>query len=81
MLEHASLLHVFVSLVLIGAAIVIRRLYLHPLSKFPGPALPALTSFYQFYMFWTHKEGDWYSELHEKYGTTEYPILVTRVHG
>lgn len=71
MLEHLSFLRIFLSLVLIGFAIVVRRLYWHPLSKFPGPALPALTSFYQFYIFWTHREGDWYSKLHEKYGITE----------
>ncbi|UPK92403.1 hypothetical protein LCI18_003338 [Fusarium solani-melongenae] len=68
MLEYLSFLRIFLSLVLIGVVIVIRRLYWHPLSKFPGPALPALTSFYQFYIFWTHQEGNWYSKLHEKYG-------------
>ncbi|RMJ16805.1 hypothetical protein CDV36_003522 [Fusarium kuroshium] len=58
MLEQISFLRILLSLVLIGVVIVIRRLYWHPLSKFPGPALPALTSFYQFYIFWTHEEGN-----------------------
>ncbi|KEZ40170.1 hypothetical protein SAPIO_CDS9220 [Scedosporium apiospermum] len=68
MLDHLSThLNVPLSIVLIGLIFVLKRLYFHPLSKFPGPTLPSLSSFYQFYIFWTRREGDWYSELHEKY--------------
>ncbi|KAM4060578.1 cytochrome p450 [Hirsutella rhossiliensis] len=68
MLEHLSCLHISLSLGLIVLLFLVRRLYWHPLSQFPGPVLPALTSFYQFYMFWTGQEGEWYSKLHEQYG-------------
>ncbi|KAI9802539.1 MAG: hypothetical protein M1833_001611 [Piccolia ochrophora] len=49
---------------------VIHRLFLHPLSKVPGPKLAALTYLYQFYFnivagsrFYAHVE-----KLHERYG-------------
>lgn len=48
--------------------ILVKRVYWHPLSRFPGPILPATTSFYQFYILRTGKEGPWYRSLHEKYG-------------
>ena len=53
------------------AALAIYRIYLHPLSKFPGPRLAAATHYYAAYVdLWkdgamvTHLE-----ELHKIYGT------------
>ncbi|KAL8660628.1 MAG: hypothetical protein Q9202_006373 [Teloschistes flavicans] len=48
--------------------ILLRKIFWHPLSQFPGPILPATTSLYQFSKFWTHQEGQWYRQLHQKYG-------------
>ncbi|KAK0742081.1 cytochrome P450 [Apiosordaria backusii] len=49
----------------------IRRLYFHPLSKFPGPKLAALTLWYEFY--WNViKQGQlmWrIQEMHKQYGS------------
>lgn len=50
--------------------VVIYRLYFHPLSKFPGPKLAALTSLYEFY--YNVVLGGRYlweiERMHEKYG-------------
>jgi len=50
--------------------LVIYRLHFHPLAKFPGPKLTAVTSFYEFYHD-VFKRGKfmWQIEaMHEKYG-------------
>lgn len=59
---------VFGILLLIWLAIY--RLYLHPLAKFPGPKLAALSRWYEFYynvirggLFWREIE-----KMHEQYG-------------
>jgi hypothetical protein len=52
------------------AAVVIRRLYFSPLSKFPGPKLAAATLWYEFY-FNIIRGGKFMWEIermHEKYG-------------
>ena len=64
----------FLSVIFSLVVFLLKRVYWHPLSKFPGPILPATTSFYQFYVLWTGKEGHWYRSLHQKYGTL--PVLV-----
>ena len=53
---------------LVGLAVY--RLYLHPIAKFPGPKLAALSKWYEFYyevvcrgQFTFHIQ-----ELHKKYG-------------
>ncbi|KAH8812293.1 cytochrome P450 [Xylogone sp. PMI_703] len=51
-----------------GAVLLLRRIYFHPLSAFPGPKLAAATSFVQFYILWIGREKSWYPELHKKYG-------------
>lgn len=61
----------FLSIVLAASVFfLIRRVYWHPLSRFPGPILPAVTSFYQFGILWKGQEGPWYRSLHQEYGTT-----------
>lgn len=46
------------------------RLFLHPLSKFPGPKLAAISNWYEFY--WdVVRQGDFtrhIQDLHKKYG-------------
>lgn len=51
-------------------ALGVYRLYLHPLAKFPGPKLAALTFNYEFY-YNAIKKGSFIfatQELHKKYG-------------
>lgn len=51
-------------------ALVVYRLYFHPLSKFPGPKLAAATRLYDFY-YSVLKDGmfTWQLEkMHKKYG-------------
>jgi hypothetical protein len=55
-----------------AVSLSIYRLYLSPLSKFPGPKLAALTLWYEFY-YDVVKEGrySWeIAEMHKKYGRT-----------
>ena len=49
---------------------IILRLYFHPLSKFPGPRIAALTRWYEFYHD-VLRDGTYvkyYPELHKKFG-------------
>jgi hypothetical protein len=53
-----------------AVSLSIYRLYLSPLSKFPGPRLAALTLWYEFY-YDVIKEGRYtweIAEMHKKYG-------------
>lgn len=46
------------------------RLWFSPIAAFPGPLLPRLTFWYEFYYDWV-KTGKYYlriQEMHEKYG-------------
>ncbi len=54
------------------AAIATYRLFFHPLSKFPGPKLGALTFCYEFYHDVLPHTGQYMwkiKQLHEEYGT------------
>lgn len=56
----------------------IYRITLHPLAKFPGPILAALTYKYEFY-FDGIKGGQYLNEivrLHQIYGTNDYSLSV-----
>ena len=70
----AKLLKLFISLsailVINCIGLAIYRLYFHPLAKFPGPKLAAITTWYEFY--WdVIKDGKFtfhIHDLHKKYG-------------
>ncbi len=70
------------------AALAVYRLYLHPLAKFPGPRLAAVTSWYEGY-YEIVKNGQYsrqISNLHDQYGTacqsfaSVWPLLLTCHH-
>lgn len=71
------ILSLFLSLYLISLAAY--RFYLHPLARFPGPKLAALSKWYEFYyevvckgQFTFHIQ-----DLHRKYGSHP-PALASR---
>ena len=50
------------------------RLYLHPLAKFPGPKIAAVTSFYEGYyeIVLKGQYSKQISKLHDQYGTLQF---------
>lgn len=65
--------------------LVIYRLYIHPLSAFPGPKLAAVTSWYEAYyeIVLKGQYSPQISKLHDQYGsqspraTTHFLALLT----
>jgi hypothetical protein len=58
------------SFVLYVAGLYIYRLFLHPLAKFPGPKLAAISTWYEYYWDGIHR-GQYIfriKEMHERYG-------------
>ena len=75
---RATALNNFENLILVAVVwivgFIITRLYFHPLSKFPGPRVAALTRWYEFYHD-VLRDGTYvkyYPELHNKLG--EYSL-------
>lgn len=65
---------VFVSYTVYLIGLAIHRLYLSPITKFPGPKLAALTRWYEFYyeVVLRGKFSDHITELHKIYGKLIY---------
>ena len=61
-----------VSTVLYSITLVIYRLFLHPLARFPGPKLAAATKWYEFYYDVVKKDGGTYmyeiDRMHQTFG-------------
>jgi hypothetical protein len=73
-MQDSSTLLAIAALALFGWAISVSvyRLFFHPLAKFPGPKLAALTTWYEgFYDVIAHKGRFTFelAALHKKYGT------------
>ena len=69
-LNNSEILGLVAVICIVG--FIIERLYLHPLSKFPGPRTAALTRWYEFYHD-VLRDGTYvkyYPELHKKFGDT-----------
>ena len=62
------------------AALCIYRLFLHPLAKYPGPKLAALSNWYEFY-YDVVQQGKFtfhIQELHKIYGKSHTLLLSLR---
>lgn len=67
---------VVVAIVIYAATLGVYRLFLHPLARFPGPKLAALTRYYEAY-YDLIQNGQYtfkIAKLHEKYGTILFPF-------
>ncbi|RLM00574.1 hypothetical protein CFD26_108442 [Aspergillus turcosus] len=65
---HKVALYGVISLVVYTAAVIVHRLYFHPLAKFPGPFLGRITNLYMLYHSWKGDEHLDMLRCHEKYG-------------
>lgn len=49
-------------------AVIIYRIWFHPLAKYPGPLLGKITSFYDFFVAYGERRAQNFGYMHEKYG-------------
>ncbi|KIM46010.1 hypothetical protein M413DRAFT_300447 [Hebeloma cylindrosporum] len=61
---QTTLLFIFIIINLCNVLIIIRRVFFHPLSAFPGPRLAAATTFYKIY-FEVIKGGELLGRIHQ----------------
>lgn len=76
--SHPTLLLVFITINLCNVLIIIRRLFFHPLSAFPGPRLAAATTFYKMY-FEVIKGGELLGRIHQLHVLYGGPFFSTDV--
>ena len=73
-----NVLHFLVLGVAYPVLLVIYRLTLHPLAKYPGPRIAAATKWYEFYYDCIKGGGGLFSyeidRMHEYYGTVQDPM-------
>lgn len=63
------------SIILYFASVIIYRLLLHPLARFPGPRLAAITRYYEGY-YDVVQNGQYtfrIAEMHKQYGNSPSP--------
>jgi hypothetical protein len=53
-----------------GIGLVVYRLFLSPISRFPGPKLAATTEWYEFY-FQLVKDGQWGNQVKRMHDVSE----------
>lgn len=71
----------FVVIPIYFVALAFYRLYIHPLSKYPGPKLAAVSSLYRAY-HQTWRDGrlvEQLTHLHELYGKLFFPLFIYRL--
>jgi hypothetical protein len=79
LLSHSPAVDAAIAAIIYCVCLAVYRLYFHPLAKFPGPKIGALTLWYEFY-FDCVKGGKFIWEierLHNKYGTCILHSLCT----
>lgn len=72
MLSFSTILFIFGSVSFYGIALVIYRLFFHPLARFPGPKIVAATKWWEFYKDVLVGSGGTFAfdidKMHDDYG-------------
>lgn len=75
------LLYFVIAALVYGTGLVIYRLTVHPLARFPGPKLTAATKWWEFYVDVVRGEGGGFmyevDRMHEEYGMYYFPGLLS----
>ena len=78
-LHLISIVGTFLAVYVFGR--IITLLYLHPLHRFPGPRIAAITRWYEFYHD-VIRDGTYvkyYPTLHKKYGQEAFSVMIVQV--